>query len=286
MHCPVTEPHRFPMTLQRASLNRRVGMTIVELLVVVTIVAVLVSLLLPAVQAVREGARRLQCANNLRQVGCALHGHLLAKGRFPIGCVEWKASTGGTKRCLAWSAFILPWLEEQIVGDRVNFKIPYDHPANAAAAAAVISTYLCPSAGRTSTLVFGMGGCDYGGVVGERIISPNSPEKGVICTDTSYAIKDIQDGLSKTILIAECAREPWADGQWINGRNLFDQAYALNVKMPFWEDEMRSRHPAGAQALAGDGSVQFVAESTDTRILAAAMTRAKGELPAAPWSAE
>lgn len=126
MHYPVTEPHRFPMTLQRASLNRRVGMTIVELLVVVTIVAVLVSLLLPAVQAVREGARRLQCANNLRQVGCALHGHLLAKGRFPIGCVEWKASTGGTKRCLAWSAFILPWLEEQIAGDRVNYKIPYD----------------------------------------------------------------------------------------------------------------------------------------------------------------
>ena len=56
--------------------------------------------------------------------------------------------------------------------------------------------------------------------------------------------------------------------------------------MPFWEDEMRSRHPSGAQALAGDGSVQFVAESTDKRIVAAAMTRAKGESPAAPWTAE
>lgn len=273
------------MAIQRALPERRVGTTIVELLAVVAIVTLLIALLLPALQGVRELARRTQCANNLRQVGCALHGYLLSKGKFPIGCVEWKAGTGGTNRCLAWSAFILPWMEEQIASDRVNCLIPYDDPANAAAAAAVVSTYLCPSAGRTNPRVSGMGGCDYGGIVGERITSTNNPEKGVICTSTSYAVKDILDGLSKTILVAECAREPWADGQWINGRNLFDVAYAINSKMPFWEDEMRSWHPVGAHGLAGDGSVQFVAESTDRRILAAAMTRAKGESPAAPWVA-
>jgi type II secretory pathway pseudopilin PulG len=238
-------------------------MTLVELLVVVAIVTTLVALLLPAVQAAREMARRTCCANNMRQMGCALHGYLLSKGKFPIGCLEWKAATGGTNRCLAWSAFILPWLEEQTTASRVNYQKPYDDPANAAAAATVIQTYLCPSAGRPGTLVGGMGGCDYGGVVGERIVSPNSPEKGVICTGTSYAVKDIVDGLSKTILVAECSREPWPDGQWINGRNLFDQAYALNATMPFWEDEMRSRHPSGAQGLAGDGSVQFIDDGVD-----------------------
>ena len=273
------------MPIHRALPERRVGTTIVELLAVVAIVTLLIALLLPALQGVRELARRTQCAHNLRQVGCALHGYLLSKGKFPIGCVEWKAGTGGTNRCLAWSAFILPWMEEQIASDRVNCLIPYDDPANAAAAAAVVSAYLCPSAGRTNPRVSGMGGCDYGGIVGERITSTNNPETGVICTNTSYAVKDILDGLSKTILVAECAREPWADGQWINGRNLFDVAYAINSKMPFWEDEMRSWHPVGAHGLAGDGSVQFVAESTDRRILAAAMTRAKGESPAAPWVA-
>jgi prepilin-type N-terminal cleavage/methylation domain-containing protein len=265
--------------------RRPAGMTLVELLVVVAIIGAIVGLLLPAVQATREAARRSHCANNLRHIGCALHGYLLSKEKFPVGCLEWKAGTGGTNRCLAWSAFILPWLEEQTTASCVNYQKPYDDPVNSAAAATVIQSYLCPSAGRSRTLVSGMGGCDYGGVVGERIVSPNNPEKGVICTGTSYAIKDIADGLSKTIIVAECSREPWPDGQWINGRNLFDQAYAINATMPFWEDEMRSRHPSGAQGLAGDGSVQFIDESVDKRILAAAMTRSKGESPAAPWSA-
>lgn len=265
--------------------RRRKGMTMVELLVVVVIVALLVALLLPAVQSAREAARRTTCINNLRHVGCALHGYLLAKEKFPIGCVEWKAGTGGTNRCLAWSAFILPWLEEQTTADRVNFRKPYDDPVNAAAAAVVIKTYLCPDAGRRGTSVKGMGATDYGGVVGERIVSPNKPEKGVMCTGIAYAVKDIADGMSKTILVAECARESWPDGQWINGRNLFDQAYAINVAMPFWEDEMRSWHPGGANAMAGDGSVHFIDDSVDKRVLAAATTRSRGESPAAPWVA-
>lgn len=258
-------------------------MTLVELLVVVSIVAVLVTLLLPAAQAAREAARRTSCANNLRTMACAMHGHMLARRVFPVGCLEWKAATGGTKRCLAWSSFILPWLEEQTTADLVNYQKPYDDPANAAAAAKVLSVFLCPSAGRKSGLVGGMGGCDYGGVVGERIVSPNNPEKGVVCTDISYGPRQITDGLSKTILVGECAREPWPDGQWINGRNLFDQAYGINATMTFWEDEMRSNHPGGAACVAVDGSVQFISETTDPRIVAAACTRARGESPAAPW---
>lgn len=252
------------------------GMTLVELLVVVAVIAGLTALLLPAAQSAREAARRISCLNNLRHVGCALHGHLLSRRGFPVGCTEWRSpGKPGPERCLAWSSRILPWLEEQAVADRIDFTKPFDHPANAAAAATPIAIFRCPSADRTELLVAGMGRSDYGGVTGERITSPNNPEKGSLVHDRGFAEREIPDGLSRTVLVGECAAGPWSDGQWINGRNLFDQAYAVN--WPTWEDELRSRHPGGGHALFGDGAVRLLADSLDTRVLAAACTRAGGE---------
>lgn len=257
-------------------------MTLVELLVVVAIVAALIALLLPAVQAAREASRRTACVNNLRNIGCGLHGHLLAKRQFPVGCLEWKQSPGGANRCLAWSAFILPWLEEQATADRLDLSKPFDDPANAVIAATGLRVFICPSADRVGMTVGGLGRSDYGGLCGERIASPNNPEKGVLVHDRGFAEREIPDGLSKTIVVGECGSGAWSDGQWINGRNLFDQAYAINV--PTWEDEIRSRHAgSGAHALAGDGAVHFLAESTDTLVLAAACTRARGEGVRTPW---
>lgn len=256
-------------------------MTLVELLVVVAVLAALLALLLPAVQAVREAGRRVQCASNLREIGCALHGHLLAKRVFPAGCLEWKPGTGGTNRCLAWSAFILPWLEQQSLADRIDFSKPYDHAVNAAAAAVPLPVFACPSAGRIP-LVGGLGGSDYGGINGERIRSPNNPEKGVFINNRGIAEREISDGLSNTLFVGECASGPWPDGQWINGRNLFDQAYSVN--WPTWEDEMRSRHPGGAHGLCGDGVVRFIADATDRLVLAAVCTRNRGETEPTPWS--
>jgi prepilin-type processing-associated H-X9-DG protein len=250
-------------------------MTLVELLVVMSVILVLVSLLLPAVQAAREAGRKTTCVNNLRNIGCALHGHLLARGRFPVGCTEWKAGAGGTKRCLAWSARILPWLEQQAVADLLDLTRPYDDPANAKAAAVAMPVFICPTADRDGGTVGGMGRCDYGGVTGERIVSPNNPEKGVLVTDVSFAERQITDGLSKTVLVGECAAGVWPDAQWINGRNLFDQAYVVN--WPTWEDELRSRHPGGGHALFGDGAVRLVSETLEAKLLAALCTRARGE---------
>lgn len=259
---------------------RRGGMTLVELLVVAAVIAALVALLLPAVQSARAAARRTVCLNNLRNVGCALHGHLLARRRFPIGCLEWRAGwSPGPARCLAWSAAILPWLEEQPLAELLDFARPFDDPANRPAAASTVAVYLCPEADRSGGPAW-MGRTDYGGLCGERITSPNNPEKGALVHDRGFAEREIADGLSKTIFAAECARGPWPDGQWINGRNLFDQAYAVN--WPTWEDEIRSRHPGGAQALFGDGAVRLLDEATDVRILAAACTRAGGEVAAIP----
>ena len=255
-------------------------MTLVELLVVVAVIAGLVALLLPAVQVARESARRMSCLNNLRNVGCALHGHLLARRAFPVGCTEWRQpGKPGPERCLAWSSRILPWLEQADVNDRIDFDRPFDHAANAAAAAMPLAVFRCPSADRPDPLVAGLGRSDYGGVTGERITSPNNPEKGSLIHDRCFTEREIADGLSHTALVGECAAGAWADGQWINGRNLFDQAYAVN--WPTWEDELRSRHPGGAHALYGDGAVRLLGEAIDARILAAACTRAGGETTAA-----
>jgi prepilin-type N-terminal cleavage/methylation domain-containing protein len=259
----------------------RGGMTLVELLVVVAIVAALVALLLPAAQAAREASRRTACVNNLRHLGCALHGHLLAKRQFPVGCLEWKAGLGGTSRCLAWSAYILPWLEQQAVADRLDLQQPYDAAANRVAAAVAMPVFVCPSADRSGWTVGGYGRSDYGGLGGERIVGPNAPMKGPLIHETGFSQAQITDGLSKTLFVAECAAGPWADGHWINGRNLFDQAFAIN--QPVSEDEIRSRHPGGAYGLVGDGAVHFLAETIDLRVLAAACTRARGESQATPW---
>lgn len=256
-------------------------MTLVELLVVVAVVAALAAVLLPAVQTARESARRLACLNNLRHVGCALHGHLLTRRAFPVGCTEWRAAgRPGAERCLAWSSRILPWLELADVADRIDFDEAFDHAANAAAAATPLAVYRCPSADRGDVRVAGLGRSDYGGVTGERITAPNNPEKGALVHDRAFSQREIVDGLSHTVLVGECAAGSWPDGQWINGRNLFDQAYAVN--WPTWEDELRSRHPGGGHALFGDGAVRLLGETLDTRILAAACTRAGGEsLPVA-----
>jgi len=265
--------------MERRAGSRR-GISLVELLVVVAVIAALVALLVPAVQGAREAARRTVCLNHLRNVGCALHGHLLARRRLPVGCLEWRVGwTPGPRRCLAWSAAILPWLEEQPLFERIDFTQSFDDPGNAAAAGTVVPVYLCPSADRGGGPAW-MARTDYGGLCGERITSPNNPEKGVLVHDRSFAEREIPDGLSKTIFVGECSRGPWPDGQWINGRNLFDQAYAIN--WPTWEDEIRSRHPGGAQALFGDGAVRLIDESTDLKVLAAACTRGGGEVTPLP----
>ncbi len=258
----------------------RCGFTLVELLVVIAIIGVLAGLLLPAVQATRESARRTQCQNNLRQLGIGLLRYHDQHDAFPVGCVEWRSWGNTTNRQLAWSAYLLPYIEQQSLFDRLDLSKPFDDPVNAESASTVLNVYLCPSADQLLTLPHSARGpSHYGGIFGERIVPPNNPPKGVMLIDQAIRIPEILDGTSFTLIVGEDSRFP--DGEWINGRNIFDQAYAINAA-PEIENDMRSEHPGGANGLACSGSVHFLSEEMDKKVLAALCTRAGGE-PIGGW---
>jgi prepilin-type N-terminal cleavage/methylation domain-containing protein len=127
------------------------GFTLVELLVVIAIIGVLIALLLPAIQSAREAARRSQCMNNLKQIGLGMLNHESAKKHFPPG--QFKPAGLSVKRALAWSVWHLPYIEQQGIFDRIDFKfsvteVPNNLPDLAGPSNMVIDVYRCPSTAR------------------------------------------------------------------------------------------------------------------------------------------
>ncbi|MCR9291176.1 MAG: DUF1559 domain-containing protein [bacterium] len=252
-----------------ARLRLRPAFTLVELLVVIAIIGILVSLLLPAVQAVREAARKASCQNNLKQIGIALHNFHDAHHRLPIGCVEWRGpGKPNTHRQFAWSAYLLPYLEQQNLFNAIDFSLPFDAPENAQPAAVRVSVFECPTADKRELI---RGQTDYGGLFGERMVTRQADD-GVFLYGQEIAFEDIRDGLSQTIAVAEDVGGP--DSEWINGKNVFVQSGGINDPNAWIGDnEIRSRHPSGAMVLFVDGHVAFLGDSVDPKVLGGLITR-------------
>jgi hypothetical protein len=254
---------------------KRAGVTMVELLVVFAIIGMLASLLLPAVQFAREAARGFHCKNNLKQIGIALHNYHDVNRVLPVGCLEWRGFRAPPSyRQLAWSAFLLPFLEQQALHSQIDFSKAFDHAINAKPASQRLSMFECPTA-PNRTLVRGQ--TDYGGLFGE-IILDREQDDGVFLYDRPIGMRDILDGTTNTIAVSEDIGGP--DSEWINGRNVFVQSGGINDSTTWIGDnEIRSKHPAGAMVLFVDAHVILLSDSIDNRVLGQSITRAKQEIP-------
>ncbi|MBI3837164.1 MAG: DUF1559 domain-containing protein [Planctomycetia bacterium] len=275
------------------------GFTLVELLVVIAIIAALTALLLPAVQAARESARRSTCSNNLRQIGLGLLAYHDAHEVFPPGLIDRKTSSKPKAKQLAWSVFLLPFIEERNTYARFDCGFAYNSIQNRVAGGTAIRVYNCPSTARLAADRSGdttgdlnkngqwdpgddLAFTDYGGNFG--FTGLNRPfMSGVLIWERPIPIAQILDGTSHTIIVSEdTGRGAAFDGQWANGENIFDESGPINDRfLPefLWQNnEMWSDHPGGINALFCDGSVHFLSEEMNLESLASLCTRNSGEV--------
>jgi prepilin-type N-terminal cleavage/methylation domain-containing protein/prepilin-type processing-associated H-X9-DG protein len=130
--------------------TRRGAFTLIELLVVIAIIGVLVGLLLPAVQKIRETAARMKCTNNLKQIGLALHNYHDSQNGFPPGYIDGNNDPNSTPDNdvgpgWGWAALMLPYLEQGNVANQINFKLPVGMGVNAQISQLSLAIYQCPS---------------------------------------------------------------------------------------------------------------------------------------------
>jgi prepilin-type N-terminal cleavage/methylation domain-containing protein/prepilin-type processing-associated H-X9-DG protein len=264
---------------------RASGFSLVELLVVITIIGILISLLLPAVQAAREAARRTSCSSNLRQIAIGLHNYHAALGRFPPGCFLTNSKQ------IAWSVFLLPYIEQENVHAQFHFDQSYRATQNSEATHQIIPVYLCPSTSQLATgrvgsvttgnklsAYDGMACTDYGGMHGWADVN-NLEGTGVMIYDIynrSISLADIHDGASNTIAVAEDTGRGWKhNGEWANGQNIYDQTGPINITQ---NNEMWSDHSGGVYAAFCDGSAHFLSELTSVDVVKSLCTRDGGEI--------
>ena len=193
------------------------GFTLIELLVAIAIIGTLVALLLPAVQAARESARRAQCVNNLKQIGLALHQYESVHLALPAGYVSGVDATGNdTGTGWGWAAMILPQTEQVLLFSSINFSLNIETGPNQTARLAICGAFLCPSdrvdpswpavnrdwlTGAPISTICMLAPSNYVGMNG--ISEPGPDGDGVLFRNSHVAFRDITDGLSNTLAVGE-----------------------------------------------------------------------------------
>lgn len=284
--------------------NRFSAFTLVELLVVLTVIGILLAILLPAAQMVRESARRTQCANQLRQQGTAVTHYEGAHRKYPPGFI-WPDRT-------LWQAYLLPYVEQNNLYETLEFGNPYDSGPNAIACGTTLSVFQCPTAGDLTKIDFeGVNNrspstylaCGSGTAVaetgtGELLGGLN--QNGCFFQNSKLKNRDISDGTSQTIMIGESLfladvigidnqGDPQAIDHWYIGStdNLIEKnaseclgstavpinAFKTELDIERKEISYSSYHPGGAQFVFMDGHIEILSPSVNARIYSAFGTR-------------
>jgi prepilin-type N-terminal cleavage/methylation domain-containing protein/prepilin-type processing-associated H-X9-DG protein len=290
-------------------MSRRPGFTMIELLTVVAIIAVLIALLLPAVQAAREAARRTQCHNNLLQLGVALGNYVSTHGVLPPGVVNDKGPIQNIPQGyhFGWTVQILPYIEHGNLYRLFDFRRGVYEGSNLTAQSNRVGMLMCPSdswPGSTNYM-----GCHHD-VEGPIDVDNH----GVLYLNSHVAYDDITDGRAYTILLGEALGGPslgWASGTRGTLRNtgspLNEPDAAVHprgfggfggfsaIDLAKSQEELSaliksgalpvsfvggfsSRHPNGANFLFCDGSARFLTKTIDRRIYRDLGNRADGNL--------
>jgi prepilin-type N-terminal cleavage/methylation domain-containing protein/prepilin-type processing-associated H-X9-DG protein len=176
---------------------RRNAFTLIELLVVIAIIAILIGLLLPAVQKIREAANRMKCTSHLKQMGLAAHNYHDTNSKFPAGV------GAGTLR-FSQHAHLLPFVEQDNLHKTINFTVPPADPLNAIPMGTRVPVFICPSDPNGTRVPAGQGGNSYVGSMGDDILFMQVQSNGVFTGQgTQYTFADITDGTSNTSMFCE-----------------------------------------------------------------------------------
>ncbi len=200
-------------------MNRR-AFTLIELLVVITVIGVLIALLLPAVQAAREAARRIDCTSHLKQLALAAHNFEQANGALPAGCTTVAINGSLTPSNASALVSLLPFLEQAALYQNFNLSLNVGNPENFTARTISVAVFVCPSdpsnGKYTETIpnpAFTAGGNYYGNLGNNGWVfenkngqNKNSSKCGVFAYGSATQFRDITDGTSRTALFAEIRR--------------------------------------------------------------------------------
>jgi prepilin-type N-terminal cleavage/methylation domain-containing protein/prepilin-type processing-associated H-X9-DG protein len=296
-------------------MRRRSAFTLIELLVVIAIIGVLIGLLVPAVQKVREAANRIECKNNLKQIGLALHNYHGRMRCFPPGYQTQVApDNSDLGPGWSWAAFLLDDLEQGNVGKSIRFDLQISDPANAVVRVQVLPIFVCPSEVKTGAFtVIDANGNPLVDVARGSYVAMNGvlgvtydawDNNGAFIRNRRLRIADITDGLSNTLFVGERAtnmssttwtgavtngvvpaqRYPDPVDQLTNaeGAPALVLAHGSRDHLPnnplvFDADATSSYHISGVNFLFGDGSIHSITNTINGTVFEALLTRAGGE---------